>query len=571
MASETTYDPTEATEVPGTGTSSTAMAATEQEHPGITTSATTTSTSEVVGERTGGAAASNTEETNLREPSKKPEDQGLRIAMIGNVDSGKSTLVGCLTRGVSDDGRGTARQFVFRHRHEKYYGRTSSVGVEVLGFNEDASIVSVDVKGSRQKQFQTVHSKAVKSVTLIDLCGHERYLKTTIFGLTGMLPDYGLVVIGANMGISRMTKEHIGIAAALRLPLIVVVTKIDLAPPDVYKQTMRQLNKVLKHVRKMAYRIERDADVDKAAESILTERITPVLMVSNVTGEGLDHMRSLLRKLRPRVSGGVISSVGGGAIQVRGKVEESKSGSEAEKAVVADDTGPGEVVIDSIFNVPGVGTVVAGTVIRGSISTNSTMLVGPNGVGEFMEVVIRSIQIQYTPAQTATAGGSAAFAIRYKGKGKGGLDKKRPWVKKGMALCHPSLKPKSHWEFEAEVLILHHQTTMCPGYTPIMHCGVVSQAASVLDMKTRDGEAITTMRTGDRAILRCRFRYKPEYVGPGVTLLFREGRAKGVGRVTKVIPEEEAMKAPVGSRHHKPVVFRDYDVEQSNPPYICAS
>lgn len=44
-------------------------------------------------------------------------------------------------------------------------------------------------------------------MTLIDLCGHERYLKTTIFGLTGMLPDYGLVVIGANMGISRMTKE----------------------------------------------------------------------------------------------------------------------------------------------------------------------------------------------------------------------------------------------------------------------------------------------------------------------------------------------------------------------------
>ena len=184
------------------------------------------------------------------------------------------------------------------------------------------------------------------------------------------------------------------------------------------------------------------------------------------------------------------------------------------------------------------------------------MLVGPNGLGEFMEVVVRSIQIQYTPAQTATAGGSAAFAIRYKGRGKGGLDKKRPWVKKGMALCHPSLKPKvriiscvlvtytffffffflrctlsillmmmqSHWEFEAEVLILHHQTTMCPGYTPIMHCGVVSQAATVLDMKKRDGTSITTMRTGDRAILRCRFRYKPEYIGAGVTLLFREGK-----------------------------------------------
>ena len=51
---------------------------------------------------------------------------------------------------------------------------------------------------------------------------------------------------------------------------------------------------------------------------------------------------------------------------------------------------------------------------------------------------------------------------------------------------------------------------------------------------------------------------------------FGAGRAKGVGRVTRVIPEEEAMKAPVGSRHHVPVVFRNYEVE-NNQPYVCAS
>ena len=36
---------------------------------------------------------------------------------------------------------------------------------------------------------------------MIDLCGHERYLKTTIFGMTGMMPDLALVVVGANMGV----------------------------------------------------------------------------------------------------------------------------------------------------------------------------------------------------------------------------------------------------------------------------------------------------------------------------------------------------------------------------------
>ena len=47
-------------------------------------------------------------------PSESPEAHAgqLRIAMIGNVDSGKSTLTGCLTRGVTDDGRGAARAHV---------------------------------------------------------------------------------------------------------------------------------------------------------------------------------------------------------------------------------------------------------------------------------------------------------------------------------------------------------------------------------------------------------------------------------------------------------------------------
>lgn len=50
------------------------------------------------------------------------------MAVTGNVDAGKSTLLGVLTHGVFDDGRGLARQKLFRHKHEIETGRTSSVG-----------------------------------------------------------------------------------------------------------------------------------------------------------------------------------------------------------------------------------------------------------------------------------------------------------------------------------------------------------------------------------------------------------------------------------------------------------
>jgi GTPase len=61
----------------------------------------------------------------------------VRIAVIGNVDSGKSTMVGVLTRGIADDGRGSARQKVFNFSHEQANGRTSSIGQEIMGFNEE--------------------------------------------------------------------------------------------------------------------------------------------------------------------------------------------------------------------------------------------------------------------------------------------------------------------------------------------------------------------------------------------------------------------------------------------------
>jgi hypothetical protein len=74
----------------------------------------------------------------------------VRCAVVGNVDSGKSTTLGVLTRGMLhdsvsfvnlnlfnsssgplDDGRGRARVALFRHKHEIETGRTSSVGMEV--------------------------------------------------------------------------------------------------------------------------------------------------------------------------------------------------------------------------------------------------------------------------------------------------------------------------------------------------------------------------------------------------------------------------------------------------------
>ena len=60
----------------------------------------------------------------------------VRVAVIGNVDSGKSTLVGVLSKIILDDGRGLARSKVFNYIHEQKTGRTSSISHEIIGFKK---------------------------------------------------------------------------------------------------------------------------------------------------------------------------------------------------------------------------------------------------------------------------------------------------------------------------------------------------------------------------------------------------------------------------------------------------
>lgn len=148
-----------------------------------------------------------------------------RIAMIGNVDSGKSTLIGVLTNAALDDGRGSARSLVLKHRHEQENGRTSAVTVEIMGYKGEEQVLPT--ARNHAQRWAEVMEKSDHSVTLIDLCGHEKYLKTTLFGLTGLMPDYALLVVGSNMGVQVMTREHISIACALNIPMFVAVTKVS--------------------------------------------------------------------------------------------------------------------------------------------------------------------------------------------------------------------------------------------------------------------------------------------------------------------------------------------------------
>ena len=216
----------------------------------------------------------------VRQKADEKDFMEIRCAVVGNVDAGKSTLLGVLTHGQLDNGRGLARQKLFRHKHEAESGRTSSVGNDILGFDSSGQVVNAPDHGNLD--WVRVCRQSSKVITFIDLAGHERYLKTTVFGMTGHAPDFGMLMVGANAGIVGMTKEHLGLALALSVPVFVVVTKIDMCPPNVLQETLKLLVRILRSpgCRKFPVLVKSADDVILAATKFVSERLCPIFQVN---------------------------------------------------------------------------------------------------------------------------------------------------------------------------------------------------------------------------------------------------------------------------------------------------
>ena len=331
----------------------------------------------------------------------------LRVAVVGNVDAGKSTLVGVLTGPTSflDDGRGLARSRVLRHKHEAETGRTSSIGEEQhMRLNSIGNALAPD---RHQKTTSSEVADTAKVVSFIDLAGHERYLRTTVYGLTAHEPDYVMVVVGANHGITRMTKEHVGMAIALNVPLFVVVTKVDLCPEPVMKETMKQLSRLLRlpGARKQPYAVRNVEDLMLAVRSFGKTAITPVFSISSVDGTNVPLLRQFFNLMPSR------------------------------RSWAAQDQLPTEFLIDQFFTVPGVGLVVAGTLLTGVVTLNLSLLMGPNNHGKFNQVMVKSIHHMRTPVSALLPGQTGAFVVRSKTK----EHVRQFGVRKGMVLLESSL------------------------------------------------------------------------------------------------------------------------------------
>ena len=436
----------------------------------------------------------------------------LSICVLGNVDAGKSTITSTLTRGKLDNGNGLARTACFRFKHEIDSGRTSSNSVDnFISFDQAGEVLNYNEKGILNKR-ENVLNQASRRVSFYDSPGHEDYLKTALLNITGSKPAYNMIVVGANAGFQKMTKEHLGITIALGIPFFIVVTKIDLAPENILKETLDtikfHLNKIGKAdvQKKKPYIIKENEDVLICSKQMgRGTTVVPIFQVSNVTGEGLDKFKMFLNLIP----------------------------SDKEWLKLRDN--PVEFQIDSVFQVPGTGIVVAGIMASGIVTLAGSgdgpvLLLGPFSDGSFKKVRVKGIHMKCVKVNSVQAGTMASFAIRLiEGKDR---TLRKNIIRRGMVLVDPNSNPKAARMFAAVIQILHHPGTIKVNYEPVATLGTTYQAVKIHSMNT------DILRTGDTARVRFRFVHRPEYISPGMYIVFRENKCKGFGIIKKVIYDE---------------------------------
>lgn len=418
----------------------------------------------------------------------------VRIAVCGALGSGKSTLIGVLCFGQLDDGDGFVRVDCFKHPHELISGQTSSITQEIMGFDSKGNCINYS--NLNDLSWGDIIERSHKIISFFDLAGHERYYKTTISGLTGTMPDYCLLVISAVTGVTKTTVEHYKLAKALDCIVIFAITHTDVVSPTKLTQTVSEISAKL-HV-PLTMTIQDQEDLILLLKALETDQeVYPIFCISCVTGSNLDLFRKFLNGAPSHQEWHLLHHL------------------------------PTEVFIDDTYDIPNVGTIVAGTVSEGKVATGTEMLLGPMADGSFSKVTITSIHRQRVPVNNVAAGGHAAFALQ-------GVTKSE--TRKGQVLIDINSHPQAVWSFEAAVVVSNFQLNA----EPVVQCRTIRQSAKIVSISDRDH---INSSGGDSCTVSFKFLHKPEYLKVGLRVVFREANGKGIGIITAInLPEFENMK-----------------------------
>lgn len=247
-------------------------------------------------------------------------ERSVILGTAGHIDHGKTALVRALT-GVDTD----------RLPEEKRRGITIDLG------------------------FAPLEIEGVGTVGIVDVPGHENFVRTMLAGASGI--DLAMLVVAADEGVMPQTREHLEILSLLKIPRgVIALTKCDLVDAE-----WRQLV----------------ADDVKALCAGTPLENAELVFVSAITGEGIEELK------------GAIASAA--TMHRKNRADDDLF----------------RMPVDRAFTVKGTGTVVTGTIWSGSIQREATVRIQPGG----KSFRVRGIQSHGHDEQAGYPGRRTALAL----------------------------------------------------------------------------------------------------------------------------------------------------------------
>ena len=238
----------------------------------------------------------------------------LTVGTAGHVDHGKTTLVRALTGKDTD-----------RLPEERARGISIELG------------------------YAPLELASGRTLSLVDVPGHERFVRTMVAGATGI--DLFLLVVDAAEGARPQTHEHLAVLRLLGVEHgVVAVTKADAVDDETLELALEEGRELVPGA--------------------------PVVAVSGVTGAGLDDLRAALDEIAADIT--------------------------PRRADF-----PARLFVDRVFTLRGIGTVVTGTLWSGTVAEGDRLRVEPAG----RDVRVRSVQVHDSPVERAEAGQRVAVNL----------------------------------------------------------------------------------------------------------------------------------------------------------------
>ncbi|MFO1009376.1 MAG: selenocysteine-specific translation elongation factor [Planctomycetota bacterium] len=245
--------------------------------------------------------------------------QPIVIGTAGHIDHGKSTLVKTLT-GIDPD----------RLKEEQERGMTIDLGFARFALPDG------------------------RKVGIVDVPGHERFVKNMVAGATGI--DLVVLVVAADDGVMPQTREHVAILGLLGVKRgLVALTKIDMVEPALVELAADDVRTTLRG-------------------TFLAD--APILPLSSITKQGLDEFQRVLFRM-------------------------------AAETPPRSDAGIFRMPIQRVFSAHGFGTVVTGIPVSGSVRVGDVIEVLPKG----LKSKVRGIHAYGESTDRARAGHSCALNL----------------------------------------------------------------------------------------------------------------------------------------------------------------